>query len=63
MRADTKLLIIGGIAMGIVCGVIFGIAFSSTSVEGFSCNNTTYYSYWNLTYLRNITSYCSNGGN
>jgi hypothetical protein len=42
--------------------IIAAIALTQMS-HGFTCENTTYSNEWNLTYLRNITSYCSDGGN
>jgi hypothetical protein len=34
----------------------------ASDMEKIDCNTTTYSSDWNLSYLRNVTRFCSNGG-
>jgi hypothetical protein len=41
--------------------IIAAIALTQMS-HGLVCSNTTYSNEWNLTYLRNVTSFCSDGG-
>jgi hypothetical protein len=54
-------LMIGGFAVMVIFAFLGIILHAADSLK-LDCSTTVYSNNWTLEYLRNVTSYCSNGG-